>query len=146
MSELTDYIKLKEKSEGDENNDFASYFPHLCFLIRDFDKELKIEGKEITSNEYLEIVLKEKENKTDRKSINAYNLVRKCIKGFFKKRDCFTLCKPVDEEELLHRIHTLEDDAVKEKFITSVNEATQTILKFAELQYIGDDEITLRRK
>lgn len=51
VTDLAKAIKIKESS-SDNEDDFGSHFPWLCFLIRDFHLDFE-EGIE-TSDEYLE--------------------------------------------------------------------------------------------
>ena len=51
MTELTDNIKVKKTSEASETEEegtyFASYFPALFVVLRDFCLELNIGDKEV---------------------------------------------------------------------------------------------------
>lgn len=120
-------------------------FPRLCFVIRDFHLELKENDKEITANEYLENALRCKKGKTTK--IRDYNRPRECIKNYFPKRGCYTLCHPVEDTDLLKKLDSLSESELKHKFKHQVHVMTQEILKFADPLMIGkcDYQITGRR-
>lgn len=73
--------------------------PRLIWVLRDFQLDLKDTfNQDITSNEYLENALKEKESFNISESQKKKNKIRKMIKGFFAQRDCVTLVRPCVKE------------------------------------------------
>ncbi len=54
-------------------------------------------GVKISSKEYLENALSEQRGVTD--IIENKNRIRRLLKYFFKERDCYTLVRPVEDEE-----------------------------------------------
>ena len=62
MTELSERIKVKTPSdassseEEEEGGDaqFVQFFPNFVWAVRDFTLDLKIDGKEVTADEYLE--------------------------------------------------------------------------------------------
>ena len=55
------------------------------------------------------------------------NQIRKGILSFFKTRSCFTLCRPVDDEEQLANIEQLDWSQVKEDFRFESETFLQTV-------------------
>ena len=77
--------------------------PKFIWVLRDFilDKIDPDTGKEISSNDYLELCLRNKLiNKNGIGMEN--NLIRENIIKYFKERECITLPRPVEQEEDLH--------------------------------------------
>lgn len=55
---LTKVIHTKREGGGDDSGqEYASFFPHFIYLIRDFMLELERDGQPLTPNEYLEDAL-----------------------------------------------------------------------------------------
>jgi len=90
--------------------------PHFTWVIRDAD-ELQLvnpQGNPITSNEYLELSLAERDGVTD--DVFHRNLIRKVLKKCFKHRNCFTLIRPVDSAKLMKELDKLEWDKLDQDF------------------------------
>ena len=57
VTELTDRIRTRSSSDQDEledSDEFVSFFPDFVWTLRDFSLELKVNGKPISADEYLE--------------------------------------------------------------------------------------------
>ena len=91
--------------------------PKFIWVLRDFvlDKIEPESGKEISSNEYLELCLRNKLiNKNGSGMEN--NLIRENIIKYFKERECVTLPRPVDSEEDLHKLNEIPFEKLKPNF------------------------------
>ena len=91
--------------------------PKFIWVLRDFvlDKIDPETGKEISSNEYLELCLRNKLiNKNGIGMEN--NLIRENIIKYFKERECVTLPRPVDSEEDLHKLNEIPFEKLKPNF------------------------------
>ncbi|XP_067831560.1 guanylate-binding protein 1-like [Heptranchias perlo] len=95
VTELTELIKVKasEDSHEDDEIEYLKFFPTFVWSVRDFSLELKIEGKVVNQDEYLEHALLLKKGTS--KKVMEYNLPRQCIRNFFPKRKCFVFSRPV---------------------------------------------------
>ncbi|XP_073694035.1 guanylate-binding protein 4-like [Garra rufa] len=99
VTELAECIKVKSSNEdADNSRDFVKFFPNFIWAVRDFTLELKIEGKDITEDQYLERALKLKDGTS--KKVMEYNLLRECIRNFFPSRKCFTFPFPTAPENM----------------------------------------------
>ncbi|XP_068950648.1 guanylate-binding protein 1-like [Petaurus breviceps papuanus] len=113
VTELTDHIKSKSIPNTDEvenSSEFVSFFPDFVWTVRDFTLELEMNGKPITSDEYLEIALKPKKGKPE--EVKMFNLPRQCIRQFFPKKKCFIFDQPTHRKKLaqLEKLHDSELD------------------------------------
>ena len=91
--------------------------PKFIWVLRDFilDKIDPDTGKEISSNDYLELCLRNKLiNKNGIGMEN--NLIRENIIKYFKERECITLPRPVEQEEDLHKLNEIRFDQLKPNF------------------------------
>ncbi|XP_039629554.1 guanylate-binding protein 1-like [Polypterus senegalus] len=100
VTELTDLIKVKSQADNEEEDDlhYVRFFPNFVWAVRDFTLELKIEGKDVTQDEYLENALSLK--KGIGKKVSDYNLPRQCIRNFFPTRKCFVFVPPTAPEKM----------------------------------------------
>ena len=51
---------MNSNKDEDDDRTYARFLPSFVWAVRDFDMDLEIDGKPITSDEYLENGLKEK--------------------------------------------------------------------------------------
>lgn len=61
MTELTKLIRTRSSpsfGEVDDSAEFVSFFPDFVWTVRDFTLELQLDGRPITSDQYLENALK----------------------------------------------------------------------------------------
>jgi DNA repair exonuclease SbcCD ATPase subunit len=104
--QLTKHIRAQ--SEGDDDpNRLKMYFPYFLWLVRDFALDLSINGRKVSPKEYLDSALQPM--KGDPKKVEGRNKVREFIKQFFADRDCFTLVRPVSDEQQLQNLANLSD-------------------------------------
>jgi len=59
---------------------------------------LDTQGNSINSKDYLENALKEQKSTSD--NVKKKNRIRRLILNFFKDRDCYTMVRPTEEEEI----------------------------------------------
>ncbi len=57
VTEISEHIKIKAGTEEEDGTNFDAFFPHFIWAIRDFTLQLELDGKPITSDEYLEHAL-----------------------------------------------------------------------------------------
>jgi len=80
----------------------AMYFPKFTWLVRDFNLELVTGGRTITADEYLEQALQPLDGDPD--EVGGKNAIRTAVLGAFRDRTCFTLVRPVNDEEKLQNL------------------------------------------
>ncbi|XP_040854770.1 guanylate-binding protein 4-like isoform X1 [Ochotona curzoniae] len=117
VTELTQLIRARSSPISDEvedSTDFVSFFPDFVWTVRDFTLELKLNGRPITEDEYLENALKLIPGKNPR--IENSNLPRTCIRYFFPKRKCFVFDRPTSDKNLLAHIEEVPEDQLESNF------------------------------
>ncbi|XP_050770653.1 guanylate-binding protein 1-like [Gymnogyps californianus] len=115
---LTEHVKLKaapKKSEDEveDSEKFVLFFPSFIWAVRDFTLQLKVAGKEISADEYLENALKLKAGSGP--ETQRYNQPRECIRQFFPDRKCFVFDQPASKRDLV-RLEELEDDELDPEY------------------------------
>ncbi|XP_004420927.1 PREDICTED: guanylate-binding protein 6 [Ceratotherium simum simum] len=122
VTELTELIRTKSSPGSDEIEDsteFVSFFPDFIWTVRDFTLELKLNGRHITEDEYLENALKLIQGKNPK--VQASNLPRECIRHFFPKRKCFVFDRPTNDKVLLANIDNVLENQLDPKFQEQTN-------------------------
>ena len=106
-----------EISNIDKDKIISDLAPKFIWTLRDFtlDKIDPDTGEEITSDEYLELCLR---NKSTGKNCTENNIIRQNIIKYFKERECITLPRPVDNEEDLQRLNDIPFNELKSNFRT----------------------------
>jgi hypothetical protein len=108
---LTKNIHIKSTMGGDEpdSEDYAQYFPSFIWVVRDFTLQLvDSEGDPISTKEYLDKALAPQKGFSD--GVEQKNRIRRLLTSFFKERDCFTLVRPLTNEENLQNLEYMDLD------------------------------------
>ena len=106
---------INTKKIIDKDKLISDLAPKFIWTLRDFSLE-KVDpetGEEITSNEYLELCLR---NKSSNKKNNQNNKIRESIIKYFKERECITLPRPVDKEKDLQNLKNIPFSELKSNF------------------------------
>ena len=112
------------KSQNNESNDvdcedYSTFFPSFIWVVRDFTLQLvDNEGEPLTSKEYLEKALTIQKGFSD--SVESKNRIRRLLQTFFKERDCFTMVRPLMDEENLQNLDKLDFDKLRPEFFEQV--------------------------
>ncbi|XP_074122388.1 guanylate-binding protein 7-like isoform X1 [Sminthopsis crassicaudata] len=116
VTELTKLIKIKSSPNAveEESEEFVDFFPDFVWTVRDFTLELKIDGRPISSDEYLENALKL--SKGNGYKVELINLPRECIRKFFPKRKCFTFDRPTNDKSLLAHLQDVQESQLEASF------------------------------
>ncbi|XP_021051956.1 guanylate-binding protein 4-like [Mus pahari] len=117
VTELSELIRAKSTSrseEVDDSDEFVGFFPDFIWTVRDFVLELKLEGRVITADEYLENALKLVPGRSTK--AQKANLPRECIRHFFPRRKCFVFDRPTKDKELLVHVEEMPEDQLDHNF------------------------------
>ncbi|XP_074077843.1 guanylate-binding protein 2-like [Macrotis lagotis] len=134
VTELSECIRSKSAPNSDEvenSSDFVSFFPDFVWTVRDFTLELEIDGKPITSDEYLEAALKPKKGKPE--EVKMFNLPRQCIRQFFPKKKCFIFDRPVHRKKL-SQLEKLNDSELDPEFVEQVKSFCSYIFQDSQVK------------
>jgi len=119
--------------------------PKFIWVLRDFvlDKIDPETGEEISSNEYLELCLRNKtlNYRNNNKKSNENNLIRENIIKYFKDRECITLPRPVDQEEDLHKLNEIPFNELKHNFREEFLNLKGKIYENSKIKKIGNKKV-----
>ena len=116
--------------------------PKFIWVLRDFvlDKIDPETGKEISSNEYLELCLRNK--LLSKNGIGMENnLIRENIIKYFKERECVTLPRPVDLEEDLHKLDEIPFEKLKPNFRSEFLKLKMNVYENSRVKKLGNKKI-----
>ncbi|KAM5267212.1 guanylate-binding protein 6-like [Hipposideros larvatus] len=117
VTELTELIRAKSSfnPEGvEDSTEFVSFFPDFIWTVRDFTLDLKLNGRPITEDEYLENALKLIPGRNPK--IQMSNRSREFIQHFFPKRKCFVFDRPTNDKKLLANIENVTETQLDPEF------------------------------
>ena len=121
---LSKFIQLRSSEEETDPEELANLFPSFLWVLRDFGLQLQDEdGENITPKEYLEKVLEGTKNMADPK-----NKIRKLIKAYFKDRDCFTMVRPLTNENQLQSLEDLPPEKLRAEFLEQIINLRKKVL------------------
>ena len=113
-SYLSSTIAINSNTNINKDELISDLAPKFIWTLRDFslDKIDPDTGEEISSDQYLELCLRNKS--TGKNSEN--NLIRENIIKYFKERECVTLPRPIDKEENLQNLNNIPFSELKPNF------------------------------
>ncbi|XP_041509701.1 guanylate-binding protein 4-like [Microtus oregoni] len=117
VTELTQLIRAKASPREDEvkdSSEFVSFFPDFVWTVRDFTLELKLDGRAITADEYLENALKLIPGNNPK--VQKSNTTRECLRYFFPVRRCFVFDRPTRDTSLLSQIEKVPENELEWNF------------------------------
>jgi hypothetical protein len=121
---LTRYIQTKASTQlspdagGDEDSTrataLASFFPDFLWVVRDFTLQLEEDGQQVTARDYFESALKPQPPLTE--EVVQKNNIRSLLSTFFPIRDCLTMVRPLNDENLLRALIQQPYDSLRPEF------------------------------
>lgn len=141
VTEMTGRIRVRA-SDGaaTDASELASFTPSFLWLLRDFYLRLEEDGRAVTPRDYLETALQMLPGTSA--AVQSKNKIRESIKTLFPDRDCFTLVRPVNNEEDLGRLDSLSSSALRPEFKNGLAKLTSTIFRKAQPKRLGAQVIT----
>ncbi|XP_059544922.1 guanylate-binding protein 4-like [Myotis daubentonii] len=139
VTELTKLIRTKSSpisAEVDDSAEFVSFFPDFVWVVRDFMLELKLDGRTITEDEYLENAL-ELVPGNDPK-IQKSNMPRENIRMFFLRRKCFVFDRPTTDRKLLLHMEEVSENQLECSFLEQSKNFCQYIFTHAKTKTLRE--------
>lgn len=151
---LSKSIKLNKDETKTNHEELAKYFPSLLWLLRDFSLKLEDkEGNTITAKQYLEnaiaLISKNNYESLNKEELNneynninnsitnsnyfsvieEKNKIRKMIQLYFSERDCYTMIRPVEEEDKIQDLNSLPNNQLRPEFVTQCEILRNKVIK-----------------
>eukprot|EP00455_Lapot_gusevi_P023577 TRINITY_DN2447_c0_g2_i2.p1 TRINITY_DN2447_c0_g2~~TRINITY_DN2447_c0_g2_i2.p1 ORF type:complete len:642 (+),score=172.85 TRINITY_DN2447_c0_g2_i2:40-1965(+) len=150
--ELTKHIRAQAMTEDEKREQDAyqlrAFFPSFLWLVRDFTLELIMQGRNITMKEYLENALqplplpKASAGAAAVQAMKGKNKIRDAISAFFPERDCFTLKRPVNDENQLQHLASLSLDQLRPEYLEQIDDLRSLIFHGTQLKKLYGAALT----
>ncbi|CAA7020463.1 unnamed protein product [Microthlaspi erraticum] len=102
VTQMTKQIRVKASGGTNSRSELGQFSPIFVWLLRDFYLDLVEDNRKISPRDYLEIALRPVQGSGG--DIRSKNEIRDSIRALFPDRECFTLARPLNEEEDLQRL------------------------------------------
>ena len=144
VCKLTQHIQVKSSSSNKSQSDlYSQYFPRFIWAVRDFCLQLvDKEGKQITSNQYLEDCLRQVSSSSSSSESKSKNEIRKILKDYFKDRDCYTFVRPINKDKKLRNIQEVAFEELRPDFKDQVSNFVSQVLNNARVKMLDGVAIT----
>jgi len=103
----------------------SQYFPAFMWVVRDFTLKLEENGRAITDRQYLEKALKPQGGFTE--DAASRNQIRHLLSSFFHERDCTTLIRPAEDENVLRNLMATPLQDLRPEFVKAVQHLKKKI-------------------
>lgn len=131
VTKLTEHIRVNS-SKVERGIEFHKFFPTFIWVLRDFYHELE-EGH--TPRDYMESCLEQVPGSTA--EILSKNKIREGITQYFKDRDCYTLIRPLEDEDELAHIEEQEYKSLRPEFRKQMDHLVSKIYSKAKPKIIN---------
>ncbi|XP_067831330.1 guanylate-binding protein 1-like [Heptranchias perlo] len=131
VTELTELIKVKSAGGVDESLEFVRFFPAFVWSVRDFTLELKMNDRDVSSDDYLDNALKLKHGSS--KKVQDFNLPRECIREYFPTRKCFVFDRPADKE-VMRNMDLIADSGLDPAFVKQARAFVTYVYSTAQIK------------
>lgn len=116
--------------------------PSFMWIVRDFSLELLDEGgSAISSNDYLENSLAIQSVALNAESAKR-NQTREIFTSYFTKRECYTMVRPIVEEEALQSVHDIPVSKLRAQFIQQIAELKKKLFSNVQPKRINGQPLT----
>lgn len=140
VTQMTKHIRVKAGARTTTASELGQFSPIFVWLLRDFYLDLVEDNKKITPRDYLELALRPVEGSG--KDIAAKNEIRDSIRGLFPDRECFTLVRPLNNENDLQRLDQISLDKLRPEFRTGLDALTKFVFERTRPKQVGATILT----
>jgi len=138
VTEMSKHIAVQADSfENTNQEEIGKFSPSFIWLLRDFYLNLEEDGRVVTPLSYLETALSNMVGSGA--AVESKNSIRESIRALFPERECFTLVRPVNDEELLQQLNTVPMDQLRPKFVEGLTSLISMINNRCMPKKVGGD-------
>ncbi|KAH1048527.1 hypothetical protein J1N35_039311 [Gossypium stocksii] len=140
VTQMTKHIRVKAGARTTTASELGQFSPIFVWLLRDFYLDLVEDNKKITPRDYLELALRPVEGSG--KDIAAKNEIRDSIRALFPDRECFTLVRPLNNENDLQRLDQISLDKLRPEFRAGLHALTKFVFERTRPKQVGATILT----
>ncbi|XP_007025528.2 PREDICTED: guanylate-binding protein 7 [Theobroma cacao] len=140
VTQMTKHIRVKAGGRITTASELGQFSPIFVWLLRDFYLDLVEDNRKITPRDYLELALRAVQGSG--KDIAAKNEIRDSIRALFPDRECFTLVRPLNNENDLQRLHQISLDRLRPEFRAGLDAFTKFVFERTRPKQVGATVMT----
>ncbi|GKA51548.1 putative guanylate-binding protein [Tanacetum coccineum] len=140
VTEMTKHIRVRASGGKTTPSELGQFSPIFVWLLRDFYLDLVEDNRKITPRDYLELALRPVQG--GGRDVSAKNEIRESIRGLFPDRDCFTLVRPLSNENELQRLDQISVDKLRPEFKAGLDALTRFVFERTKPKQVGATVMT----
>ncbi|XP_010260338.1 PREDICTED: guanylate-binding protein 2-like [Nelumbo nucifera] len=140
VTEMTKHIRVRASGGRSTASELGQFSPIFVWLLRDFYLDLVEDNRKITPRDYLELALRPMQG--GRKDVAAKNEIRESIRALFPERECFTLVRPLNNENDLQRLDQISLDKLRPEFRSGLDALTRFVFERTRPKQVGATVMT----
>ncbi|XP_071715837.1 uncharacterized protein [Rutidosis leptorrhynchoides] len=140
VTEMTKHIRVRASGGKTTPSELGQFSPIFVWLLRDFYLDLVEDNKKITPRDYLELALRPVQG--GGRDVSAKNEIRESIRALFPDRDCFTLVRPLSNENELQRLDQISMDRLRPEFKAGLDALTRFVFERTRPKQVGATVMT----
>ncbi|XP_071735830.1 uncharacterized protein [Rutidosis leptorrhynchoides] len=140
VTEMTKHIRVRASGGKTSATELGQFSPVFVWLLRDFYLDLAEDNRKITPRDYLEIALRPVHGGV--RDVAAKNEIRESIRALFPDRDCFTLVRPLNDENELQRLDQISLDKMRPEFKSGLEALTRFVFERTRPKQVGATVMT----
>ncbi|PPD99720.1 hypothetical protein GOBAR_DD03260 [Gossypium barbadense] len=127
VTQMTKHIRVKAGGRTTSASELGQFSPIFVWLLRDFYLDLVEDNRKITPRDYLELALRP---------------IRDSIRALFPDRECFTLVRPLNNENDLQRLDQISLDKLRPEFRAGLDALTKFVFERTRPKQVGGTVLT----
>ncbi|KAE9461870.1 hypothetical protein C3L33_06201, partial [Rhododendron williamsianum] len=140
VTEMTKHIRVRASGGRTTTSELGQFSPIFVWLLRDFYLDLVEDNRKITPRDYLELALKPVQGSG--RDIAAKNEIRESVRALFPDRECFTLVRPLSNENELQRLDQIHLDKLRPEFRSGLDAFTKFVFERTRPKQVGATVMT----
>ncbi|KAK9085392.1 hypothetical protein Sjap_025803 [Stephania japonica] len=140
VTEMTKHIRIRASGGRSTASELGQFSPIFVWLLRDFYLDLVEDNQRITPRDYLELALRPTQGA--RKDIAAKNEIRESIRALFPDRECFTLVRPLNNENDLQRLDQISVNKLRPEFRSGLDALIKFVFERTRPKQVGSTVMT----
>ncbi|XP_075476224.1 uncharacterized protein LOC142517720 [Primulina tabacum] len=135
VTEMTKHIRVRASGGRTSTSELGQFSPTFVWLLRDFYLDLVEDNRKITPRDYLELALRPVQG--GGRDVTAKNEIRESIRALFPDRECFTLVRPLSNENDLQRLDQIALDKLRPEFRSGLDALTRFVFERTRPKQLG---------
>jgi hypothetical protein len=140
VTEMTKHIRVRASGGKTTASELGQFSPIFVWLLRDFYLDLVEDNRKIAPRDYLELALRSAQGVP--RDVAAKNEIRESIRALFPDRECFTLVRPLSNENDLQRLDQIKMDKLRPEFRAGLDAFTKFVFERTRPKQVGGTVMT----